>query len=116
MEILLCSSKRVPASRWRRTTSSERSIAASQGAESGSGAAANSSSGTALFPDGLVNGTVGRLVLRGEQGFDLLVGLVHRAHPAGLLLGLAAQAQGGFGEALLPVGVTLRRTHAILTK
>src|SRR5206468_4117447 len=55
-------------------------------------------------PDGLVDGAVGGLVFRLEEAFDLVVGLVEGAGPPGLLLRLAAEAQGGFGEALLALG------------
>src|SRR5438270_7357587 len=47
-----------------------------------------------------MDGTAGGLVLRGEQRLDLLIGLVHGTETAGFVLGLAAHAQGRFGEAL----------------
>ena len=42
--------------------------------------------------------TVDRLKPRGEQAFDLIVGLVDRAHAPGFLVALAAELHRGFGE------------------
>ena len=81
--------------------SSDVSIAASHGADGRQRRRREQLERHLAVPDGLVNGTVGRLVLRLEQRFDLFVGLVDGPGAAGFLLGLAAQAQGRFGKALL---------------
>jgi hypothetical protein len=52
-----------------------------------------------------VDRAAARLILRGEEEFDLFVGLVDGAEPSGLVVGLAAEAKSGFSEA------RLRRRH-----
>jgi hypothetical protein len=49
-----------------------------------------------------VNRAVGGLIFGSEQPFDLLVGGVHRAHPAGFILTLVAQPHRGLGEGNFP--------------
>src|SRR5262249_44227969 len=53
------------------------------------------------LPDGAVDGTAGRLVLRAEEFLDLLVGFIESAGTANFLLALTGLAKGGLGEALL---------------
>ena len=63
--------------------------------------------GELVVPDRPVHGAVGRLVPRGEQGLDLVVGPVERAGLPRLFLALAAQLQRGLDERL---GLGLRRS------
>jgi hypothetical protein len=54
-----------------------------------------------------MDGAAARLVLRSEEKLDLFVSFVDRAHAAGFLVGLAAEAQGRFREALCWLGHAL---------
>src|SRR6516162_7789509 len=68
--------------------------------------------GHAIFPNGFVHGAVDSLVLRREQRFDLLVGLINRPHASGFFVCLAAHAQSRFGKTLLLALRFRRRAHA----
>ena len=60
----------------------------------------NRSTGSLAIPDRAMGGAVGRLVARGEESVDLVVGSVERAGRPRLFFALAAQLQCGLDERL----------------
>ena len=92
------SSSSVPASRCRRTTSSEPSITRSTSGGVVGDWLVEQLDRQLAVPHRAVHRAVDGLILRGEQRLDLVVGLVDRAGAAGFFVALAAELQGGFGE------------------
>ena len=65
-----------------------------------------------VVPDGAIHGAAGRLILEGEEFFDLFVGPIERARGAGLFRTLAGQLQGRFNERIrLAFGRRRRDIH-----
>ena len=76
--------RRSPASRWRRTASSDSRMVRSQSGEVAGGCGQEQVDRDLVVPDRPMDRAVGRLVPRGEQGLDLVVGPVERAGSSAL--------------------------------
>ena len=96
--------KSEPDWRCRRTTASESSITRCTSARRLNGGGRKKLDGQMSFPDGAVDRAVDRLKPRGEEPFDLVVGLVDGAGAPRFFFALAAELKRRFGEGGFAVG------------